>query len=147
MKTSTSHALNGMNKLPVNFRIVWIAKIQAIRNGNWDCTRTADVSSGFRYSDRRANFRVHIHIARIAIHRQRQRFLCATNADDRRIRWPVGGPIQCSDHAVVLFPHPALGSDIRIFNELLCNGLGLFDGRNRNGIGIPGLRLSVPCWL
>ena len=62
-----AHATNGLSKLIIDFRIVWISKVETVRNSHRFGTNADAVARCFSHSHRAAAIRVEIHIPCVAI--------------------------------------------------------------------------------
>ena len=116
--TGFAHALDGADKLPVHFRIVGIAKIQAVGDGRGNSAGTDDVSGVFCHGNHGAHFRVGMNVAAIAIYGHGNGALGAFHVDNGCIARFVGRTIFGSDHGVVLVVYPVLGSNVWQANQL-----------------------------
>ena len=142
-----AHPFNGFDKLPVHFRIVGIAKIEAVGDCTGRASAACDVSGRLRDSNCRSHFRVHFDVARIAVNGQGKCFFRSSNAYNSCIRWTVRATIQGPYHAVILLPHPSLRCDIGQFNQLFRDALGFFQSRDWHRGCVPRLCISEPSWL
>ena len=125
-----AHAFDGAHKLPVHFRIVGVAKIQAVGDGAGHPAGAHNVPCVFRNRNHGAYFGVCVHVAAVAVHGHGQRPVGSFNFDDGGVGRTVGAHVHRAHHGVVLFVHPALAGYVGQCNDLLRNGVQVLRDRN-----------------
>ena len=134
LETGFTHAFYSMYELVVNFRIVWVTKVQAVGNSYRQAAAAYYVARCFAHRYHSALVRVCKYITAVTVGSYRKTFLCTMHAYHCCITGFVSMRIARTYHAVVLLIYPALGGDVGELYQLVCH---LFQiGRLRNGIRV-----------
>ena len=119
-----AHSSDGFSELPIDLRIIWIPKVEAIRNRNGFCSHTSHITSGFRDSHHAAFIGIKIDIPTIAIsaygNTETINFLDAQN-------WCIAfyGHCICAHLRIILLENPMLIRDRALCKQIKDNA-GMF---------------------
>ncbi len=112
-------AIDRLRKLPHDVRLLRIAEVQTIGCAHRSRARTSDFARGLGNSVHRAQPRIEITPAAVAIERHRQSALRALDANHARVASSWRFDRVGLHHVIVLLPHPALAADIWTGKKLL----------------------------
>ena len=115
---SFGDAIDRLRKLPHDVRLFGIAKVQAIRRADGRRARTCNIARSFRNRMHRAQLRIEITPAPVAIERHRQSALRALDTNHSRIARTRALDRVGLHHVIVLLPHPALAANVRTAAEV-----------------------------
>ena len=108
-----AHALHGVYKLVIYFRVVRVAEVQAVGDGYRFAAGANNVAGCFRHSDLAAFMGVGKYVPAVTVGRHSQCLLCWLYQYNSRIAGSVGAGVSGAYHAVVLLIDPPFGCDVR----------------------------------
>src|SRR5436305_3041686 len=109
---SLGDAVDGLRELPHDVRLLRVAEVQAIGRTDGRRARTRDFAGSLRYGVHRADTRIEIAPATVAIESHGQAAVRALDADHAGIAGT--GSLDCVGlhHVIVLLPDPAFAGDV-----------------------------------
>src|SRR5262249_14874420 len=110
--TRLSHTANGLTKLEVHLGPPRIAEVEVVGDRQWTSTRTRYVARGFTHGDLRADPRVEVDVAAVAVRLARQRAIRSSHAHHGGVSARPDHGV-CADRRVVLAMDPRLRGDRR----------------------------------
>src|SRR5438270_8021596 len=116
---SLGDAVDGLRELPHDVRLLRVAEVQAIGRTDGRRARTRDFAGSLRYGVHRADTRIEVAPASIAIKSHGQTAVRAFDADHAGIAGTGSLDRVGLHHVIILLPDPPFAGDVRVGEQRL----------------------------